>query len=281
MFIQNKYYKFYFTIITRAKSRASTRKIAKQLVGYVERHHIIPKSLGGENINENLVFLTAKEHYICHRFLTKITTGKAFHQMNKAIDCMTLSTAFHTRYVPSARIYERLKLAAAKAISVLTKGKSKHSVESKKKLSDKAKDRASPNKGKPMAEDQKIKLSIAKKGTHQSPETIAKQAASRTGQKRTDETKAKMSAANKRHMLGNHHSDETKAKMSAANKGKSATWLKGKPAHNKGVPMSDTAKLNMSAGHQNREKLTCPHCGVTRAKCAYVRSHGDKCKSAP
>lgn len=41
--------------------------------GYKEKHHIIPKSLGGSNDKSNLVYLTAKEHYICHLLLVRIT----------------------------------------------------------------------------------------------------------------------------------------------------------------------------------------------------------------
>jgi len=37
-----------------------------------ERHHIIPKSLGGNNDHENLVVLWYREHYIAHRLLVKM-----------------------------------------------------------------------------------------------------------------------------------------------------------------------------------------------------------------
>lgn len=55
----------YYKIINTANNRADgslTRKQAKAIVGYVERHHIIPKSLGGEDTTDNLVWLTANEH---------------------------------------------------------------------------------------------------------------------------------------------------------------------------------------------------------------------------
>lgn len=48
------------------------RKTNPILEGYRERHHIIPKSLGGNNNKENLIYLTAKEHYICHLLLVRI-----------------------------------------------------------------------------------------------------------------------------------------------------------------------------------------------------------------
>jgi len=60
------YEKIYNQIIDRAKGRV--------LEGYKERHHILPKCMGGSNSKENLVDLTAREHYLCHWLLTKIYT---------------------------------------------------------------------------------------------------------------------------------------------------------------------------------------------------------------
>lgn len=39
---------------------------------YVEQHHIIPRSEGGLDEPDNLVNLTAREHYIAHLLLAKI-----------------------------------------------------------------------------------------------------------------------------------------------------------------------------------------------------------------
>ena len=54
----NKYQKWYDQLIGRARNRT--------IEGYVERHHIVPKSLGGTNEKGNLVALTAREHWIAH-----------------------------------------------------------------------------------------------------------------------------------------------------------------------------------------------------------------------
>ena len=58
------YQKIYNQIIERAKNR--------QLEGYKEKHHVIPKCIGGLNDKENLVELTAREHFLCHRLLCEI-----------------------------------------------------------------------------------------------------------------------------------------------------------------------------------------------------------------
>ena len=59
-----EYTRIYNQLIERAQNRT--------LEGYVEKHHIIPKCLGGSNNKENLVELTAREHFLCHKLLTKI-----------------------------------------------------------------------------------------------------------------------------------------------------------------------------------------------------------------
>lgn len=55
--------KIYHELINRAKER--------KLLGYVERHHIIPRCLGGSDEPSNLVKLTAREHYIAHLLLSR------------------------------------------------------------------------------------------------------------------------------------------------------------------------------------------------------------------
>lgn len=62
------YKKIYDQIVERAKLRGLNKK---KLEGYHEKHHIIPKCLGGTNDNDNLVLLTGREHCICHYLLWK------------------------------------------------------------------------------------------------------------------------------------------------------------------------------------------------------------------
>ena len=58
--------------------------------GYTEKHHIIPRSLGGNNEKNNIVKLTAREHFICHLLLTKIYPEGSIQnlKMCKAFICM-------------------------------------------------------------------------------------------------------------------------------------------------------------------------------------------------
>jgi hypothetical protein len=67
----------------------ATRKRRQLQEGeYYERHHIIPKCMNGNNDKNNLVVLTAKEHYIAHWLLVKIYPENwklkfAFYKMSK------------------------------------------------------------------------------------------------------------------------------------------------------------------------------------------------------
>jgi hypothetical protein len=99
LFLQNKYTAWYQSIVDRAKTRT--------IDGYSEKHHIIPKTLGGTNKKENLVLLTAREHFICHLLLTKMTEGPQRNKMIYALHMLSnASNKLHKRYVPSSKLYE-------------------------------------------------------------------------------------------------------------------------------------------------------------------------------
>lgn len=97
MYTQNKYTKTYFQIVDRARDRV--------LSEYSERHHIIPRSLGGTDDPENLVNLTPREHFICHLLLTKMVSNEA-HKAK-----MTLAAMWFRRFdgLITNRIYGILK----------------------------------------------------------------------------------------------------------------------------------------------------------------------------
>lgn len=62
------YFLAYQRLIAKAKARVCPE-------GYVERHHILPRALGGSDDSSNLVALTAKEHFVAHVLLAKIHGG--------------------------------------------------------------------------------------------------------------------------------------------------------------------------------------------------------------
>lgn len=61
--------KVYESLVEKAKVRGLDKSKHK---GYFEIHHIIPRCLGGDNSEENLVMLTGREHFIAHILLWKI-----------------------------------------------------------------------------------------------------------------------------------------------------------------------------------------------------------------
>lgn len=96
------YNRIYNYIINLAKYRGLDKS---NITYYVELHHIIPRSLGGNNNADNLVLLTAKEHYICHHLLYKIHGNKS---MALAYWRMSNDTR-HTMTIISANQYKKLK----------------------------------------------------------------------------------------------------------------------------------------------------------------------------
>lgn len=58
------YKNIYENLIERGKNRT--------FLSYSERHHIIPRCMGGKDSKDNLVELTPEEHYLAHQLLVKI-----------------------------------------------------------------------------------------------------------------------------------------------------------------------------------------------------------------
>jgi hypothetical protein len=76
------YKKIYESIIEKAKSEDRQKRLGI----YYENHHILPRCMGGSDKKENLVLLTGREHFVCHKLLTVIyphnrKLALAFHKM--------------------------------------------------------------------------------------------------------------------------------------------------------------------------------------------------------
>jgi hypothetical protein len=118
--MNNKYYIWYNTIINHAINQ---HRVKGGDIFY-ENHHIIPKSLGGDNSKSNLVLLTAKEHVVCHHLLTKFTVGPEKSKMNYAFWSLVNGWG-NTRsgHRITARQYANLKEEIAKQISKQNTGR--------------------------------------------------------------------------------------------------------------------------------------------------------------
>jgi hypothetical protein len=116
------YRKIYNKIVERAQYR--------KLESYVEKHHIIPKCIGGLDIKENIVELTAREHFLCHMLLCEIYPNE--NKLKHALFLMAIGKQKikEKTYVIGSRVYERLK----EEYSTMLKG-IKQSQETKNKKS--------------------------------------------------------------------------------------------------------------------------------------------------
>ena len=208
-FIENKYTNWYNRIIYNA----SRRSLIKH--DYTENHHVIPRSLGGSNYVENIIALTAREHFICHMLLPKMTEGHARIKMIHAAIGMKRSRKYQDRYI-NARLYESVRKEFATLASIRNKGKTL-SKETRTKMS-------IAGKGRLKSEDHKNKISEANKGKSKGPmsdvvkKKIAESMSGRTSPNKgnkyqlTAAQRAKISEANRKRVV----SDETKAKIAAS-----------------------------------------------------------------
>jgi hypothetical protein len=176
------YQKIYKNLVNNARSqnRVKLNKDNPQYI-YYENHHILPKCLGGSNEKENLVLLTSKEHFICHKLLTFIYPNN-----------MSIARAFHflvhgnNSYNKSGRDYQYVRelLSMTKLskktrdlydsnefklkMSIITSGKNNgmygktHSKESIEKIKEKRKFQINPMQGKKHSDESKKKMSATK-----------------------------------------------------------------------------------------------------------------------
>lgn len=190
LFIDNKYTGWYTQIITNAKARITS--------GYTETHHTIPKSLGGTNDSENLVTLTAREHFVCHLLLTKMVSGESYIKMCRAAWMMTnCENQLQERYQVTSRQYTTLKErhAAIKAAEMSINNPMSNPAHRQKQAEAAAKrGKTKGTTGMKHTEETKQKMRDARLKQVVTEETRAKIAAIRTGTTASSETKAKMSA---------------------------------------------------------------------------------------
>lgn len=184
----------YTVLMTKARARQKPD-------GYVERHHVQPRSLGGSNKKENLVWLTAKEHFVAHVLLAKIYGGSQWYAV--------MMFAANERRVVNSRLYEAAKAKHAKWMSVTFLG-SKRSAEHRAAIS--AGMMGNKNTaGKPLSESHRKAISRGLVGNKNT-----------AGKKAGEETKQKMSIAHageKHHYYGKSRDERTRQKIREKLKG--------------------------------------------------------------
>lgn len=240
MFKDNKYYRWYLQIVSRAKHR--------DLGGYFETHHIVPKSLGGSDLDSNLVKLTAREHFICHWLLTKFVLLNVEKMQYSLWMMMNVENKSQNRYKVNSRTYEILKSNLSKIFSNQHSGR-KLTEETKRKISetrkkkfqdgtlkinvyDTTREKHSKNRlGRPHCQETKDKIGDAHRGKELSSEQRQLLSKANTGKQWTASSKEKLSNTLKNQydagdrqpvkgMLGKKLSSEARNKISNALRGK-------------------------------------------------------------
>lgn len=175
----------YDKLIDRARHR--------ELNVYVERHHIIPKCVGGSDVPANLVFLTPEEHYLAHQLLFKMERfSEHKSQLCFAANMMVAGRASNKMYGwLRRRLVEHLRQS---------------------------------NTGRKQSPETVAKRVSKTKGMKRSPETIEAIRRSKLGHKRkpfSEEHIRKLTevARTRNAMRGRQHSAYTKSKISRANSG--------------------------------------------------------------
>jgi len=204
---------------------------------YFEKHHIIPKSMGGGNEASNIINLTAEDHIFAHILLAKAYDNKSMWAAVKFI----FGNSVRNKRCPTRREI-RLAALARENFARLNSGEN------------------NCNYGKPMSEEQKEKLrkaNVGKKHTEEHRMKITNSLLGNTyakGYKFTDEQKLKLSLAN----TGKKHTEESKQKISEKNKGKVRTPEMRKKLSDakKGIPRtwvaSEETRLKLSLSLKGR-----------------------------
>lgn len=227
------YQLIYNQLIEKAKNRI--------LDGYIERHHIIPRCLGGSDVEDNLVRLTAREHFIAHKLLHFI--DPTHRGLIAAYWCMATMKRNNREYHISSHEYERLKILFSEARKAFT-----HTDETKQKI----------------GESHKLIWTLERRQEYSERQK---------GKTHTDETKQKIRELN----LGKIISEETKQKMqkpkSELTKQKLREAAIGKPHTDETKQKIRAAKLGMPS-----LKVTCTYCGLIGGVNNMKRYHFDNCK---
>lgn len=198
---------------------------------YVEKHHIIPKSEGGDESDDNLVNLTAREHYVAHLLLAKIYNDQ---KMWCAIHRLVYGNNKNYTRITS-RLYSKIKAQFVKKMSETMRGRKMppRSEEYRRKQSE-------AQKGKIMSEESRRKMSEAKQ--KMSADTRRKISEAKSGRKLSEDHKINLSKA----MNGRVFSEEHRRKLSEAKK--------GKPSIFKGKHHSEETKRKISESKKHNAK---------------------------
>lgn len=273
IFLDNKYTKYYYQIVNLAQEKKRKRGEG------IARHHIIPAHfyvdnnrkekdeaklttgwlLGNPDEKSNLVYLTHREHLICHLLLRKMIEVEkragciyaAWRMVNYELEDGSIIKC-------NSRLYDKIRTEVSATHSATMKG------------------REPWNKGKKEERPEvlaKIKAA-ANERPEQTPQQREKQAQKTRGQKRSKEWKEEHSK-----LLTVYYEENGRRAKTEDEKEHLSKVLTGVPKpKGMGEKLSATvAKQKAEGTHYSQQKKLCPHCGTLASSHKYNPFHGDNC----
>lgn len=153
------------------------RKAKPKPQGYTERHHIVPRSLGGGDEPDNLIDLTAEDHFFAHLLLAKAYGGRQWAAL-----IIMLKPARQVGIVSRGKRVRRIVAIARQRNAEFQKGKSRPGV-------------SAALKGRKFSAETRQKISAAATGRRDTTETRAEKSRASTGRVFSAERNAKVAAS--------------------------------------------------------------------------------------
>lgn len=151
------YKNIYLNLCNRGKT---TRKL-----NYSESHHILPRCMGGDDSENNLTVLTAKEHYLAHLLLTKIYDNSS---LMYAFGMMQTSTKKTKRRYTSGQ-YQKMKHSYS---TVMKTNNPMFNEETRKKMSETRREKFRNGSLMPTVFSDSVRKEISKRMTERNPMTL-------------------------------------------------------------------------------------------------------------
>lgn len=249
MFIDNKYTKIYFKLVSSISTDT-----------YTENHHIIPRCLGGTDEVANIASISARKHFLCHYLLIKMTTPNSgnFYKMVNAFMMMRLARDHQKRYFNS-RIYSYYKETFSKiqsANQIGTKNSQYGTVWIHCPLT-------LISKHIKLSELPQHLAAGCEKGRITKKETYIQRILKPLPQEITPKEKRKCAAC------GTLTTNPKFCSIHCSDLKKITT---------KGYKHTEESKIIIQQKAKQRQKLKCVHCGAEQASNTINRYHNDNCK---
>lgn len=261
------YHSIYESLIVRGRLRL--------INGYTERHHILPRCMGGDDSESNLVDLTPEEHFVAHQLLVK---------MHPTEDKLIYAASWMKSRVANNKQYGWIKRRFSEAEKKRKTGKPRtpESIEKQRATiatKIEAGTWAASQKGKKLTDEHKRAISEANKGkevplkSRSSLEGYILRYGEDEGVIRYEMDKRKKVASTLESYIARHGTEEGTRRYNARCAAHSKRMM-----GNKGVAWTEADKERMRQQALARPIVKCPHCSKDGPHGIMQRWHFDKCK---